>query len=150
MSKLVQIQYDMNCTDSICMIQIVKVRLFWEGPKNLIWRLLSKCQIKWVITPNFYALLRKAELYNSYDSQTCLNLFWFNMIQIVMIHMILKHVWTCSESLWYELIQFLNMSGLEIKTWWNTLKIWANGRKNLWQQSHSLDRCEQVERSKST
>ena len=22
---------------------------------------------------------------------------------------------------WYELMQFLNMSGLEIKTWWNTL-----------------------------
>ena len=29
----------------------------------LIWRLLSKCQIKWVITPNFCGLIRKAELY---------------------------------------------------------------------------------------
>ena len=28
----------------------------------------------------------------------------------------------CSESIWYELIQFLNMSRLEIKTWRNTLK----------------------------
>ena len=37
---------------------------------------------------------------NQYDinfvSQTCLNLFRFNMVWIVMIHMILKHVWTCS------------------------------------------------------
>ena len=28
---------------------------------------------------------------------TCLNLFRFNMIQIVTIHAILKHVWTCSN-----------------------------------------------------
>ena len=34
--------------------------------------------------------------YDSYESQTCLNLFRFNMIQIVTIHMILKHVDTCS------------------------------------------------------
>ena len=30
---------------------------------HLIWRLLSNRQIKWVITPNFCGLLRKAELY---------------------------------------------------------------------------------------
>ena len=38
---------------------------------------------------------------NSYDSQThvqtCLNFFRFNMIWIVTIHTILKHVWTCSN-----------------------------------------------------
>ena len=34
---------------------------------HLIWRLLSTCQIKWVITPNFCGLLRKAELYGWYD-----------------------------------------------------------------------------------
>ena len=53
MSKLVQIQYDMNC-------------------------------------------------YSSYDSQTCLNMF--------------KLVLTSLDSIWYELIQFLNMSRLEMKT----------------------------------
>ena len=97
MPKLVQIQYDMNC-------------------------------------------------YDSNDSQTCLYLFGFNMIWIVMIqmilnisklvqiqydmnckwivtiHMILKHLYTCSESMRYKLIQFLNMSRLEKKTWRNTLK----------------------------
>ena len=39
--------------------------------------------------------------YDSYDSQTCQ---------------------TCSEHIWYELIQLLNMSRLEIKTWRNTQK----------------------------
>ena len=39
--------------------------------------------------------------YDYYDSQTCLYLF---------------------RKRRYELIQFLNMSGLEIKTWWNTLR----------------------------
>ena len=33
-----------------------------------------------------------------------------------------EHVETCLESIWYELIWFLNMSILEIKTWQNTLK----------------------------
>ena len=32
-----------------------------------------------------------------YDFQTCLKLFRFNMIWIVTIHKILKHVWTCSN-----------------------------------------------------
>ena len=39
-----------------------------------------------------------------------------------------------------------------VKTWnQNMMKysnIWANGTKNVWRQSNSLDRCEQVERSK--
>ena len=65
--------------------------------------------------------------YNSCDSQnmsehveTCLNLFRFNMIWIVMIHMILKHVWTCwnkhvltcSNSIWYELLRFIWFSNV--------------------------------------
>ena len=95
--------------------------------------------------------------YNSYDHQSCLNLFRFNMIWIVTIHVILKHVWTCwnmselvqiqydtncydsynsqtclnmlkhvwncSGSIWYELIQFLNMSRLKMKTCRNTLNL---------------------------
>ena len=55
--------------------------------------------------------------------ETCLNLFRFYMIWIVMIHMILtdiwtcsnKHVKTCSDSIWYELLRFIwfsNMSEL--------------------------------------
>jgi hypothetical protein len=43
--------------------------------------------------------IKMAPYYDSYDSQTCLNLFRFNMIQIVPIHMILKHVQTCSDSI---------------------------------------------------
>ena len=78
MSKLVQIQYDMNC-------------------------------------------------YNSYDSQTCLNLFRINMIRI---DTILKHVKTWNQNM----MKYSN--------------IWANGTKNVWRQSDSLDRCEQVEGSK--
>ena len=82
--------------------------------------------------------------------------------------MILKHVWTCSGSIRYELlwfIWFLNMSELvhkkmiridailkHVRTWnQNMMKysnIWANGTKNVWRQSDSLDRWEQVERSK--
>ena len=82
--------------------------------------------------------------------QTCLNLFRFNMILIVTIHRILKHVWTCLDSIWYELIHFLNMSRLEMKTWWNTLKLskWHMKCHWHWRQSYSLDRFEQVERSK--
>ena len=51
---------------------------------------------------------------------------WFsNMSKLVQnqYDMILKHVYTCSESIWYELIQFINMSRLEMKTWRNTLKL---------------------------
>ena len=50
--------------------------------------------------------------YDSCDSQTCLNLFRFNMIQIVMIHVILKHVWTCSDSLRYKLLSFMWFSNM--------------------------------------
>ena len=46
--------------------------------------------------------------------QTCLNLFRFNMIQIVTIHTtclnMMKHVLTCLESIWYELKWFSNTS----------------------------------------
>ena len=45
---------------------------------------------------------------NQYDmnlvSQTCLNLFRFNMVWIVKIYMILKHV-TYSDSKWHKLLQ---------------------------------------------
>ena len=56
--------------------------------------------------------------YNSYDSQTCLNLFRFNMIWIVTIHVILKHVWTCwnmselVQIIWYELLRFMWFSNM--------------------------------------
>ena len=71
MSKLVQIQYDMNWCDMI-------LKHVWT-----CWNLVK--------------LARNQYYYDSYDSQTCLNLFRFNMIQIVTIHMILKPVWTCSN-----------------------------------------------------
>ena len=71
MSKLVQIQYDMNCYDSY-----------------------------------------DSHRYLNMFKQTCQNLFRFNMIRIVTIHMILKHVWTCSESIWHESLRFSNMSKL--------------------------------------
>ena len=65
-------------------------------------------------------ILYDLNCYDSYDShrylnmfkQTCQNLFRFNMIRIVTIHMILKHVWTCSESIWHESLRFSNMSKL--------------------------------------
>ena len=53
--------------------------------------------------------------------QTCLNLFRFNMVHIVMIHdscdsqsclNLLKHVKTCSDSIWYELLQFIWSSNM--------------------------------------
>ena len=34
------------------------------------------------------------------------------MIWIVMIYMILKHVWTCSDSIWYEFLQFMQFSNM--------------------------------------
>ena len=107
--------------------------------------------------------------------QTCSNLFRFNMIQIVRVHMILKHVWTCWNLSKLVQIQHdmncyysydsqtcLNLFRIDmiqidtilkhVKTWnQNMMKysnIWANGTKNVWRQSDSLDRCEQVERSK--
>ena len=86
---------------------------------------------------------------NRYDSQTCLNLFRINTIWI---DIILKRVQTCSESIWYKLIQFLNMSRLEIKTWQNTLKLSKWREKVFWVffqlKSDSLDHFEQVELSK--
>ena len=47
-----------------------------------------------------------------YYFQTCLNLFRFNMMWIVTIHRILKHVWTCSNMSKLVQIQyeFSNMS----------------------------------------
>ena len=60
-----------------------------------------------------------------YNSQTCLILFRINVIWIVTIHMIFKHVYSCSESIWYELIQFLNMSKHD-----EIHKIWVNGTHN--------------------
>ena len=50
--------------------------------------------------------------------------------------------------MWYELIQFSNMSWHEMKTWWNTLKFEQTAER-IFRQSDSLDRFEQVERSKS-
>ena len=53
----------------------IKVQLFWEGHENL--KLLSKRQIKWVITLNFCGLLRKAELYCAFASEKCSLLYSF-------------------------------------------------------------------------
>ena len=55
-----------------------------------------------------------------------------------------------NQYIWYELIQFLNMSRLEMKTWRNTLKLskWHGNLHWHW-KSYSLDRFEQVERSKT-
>ena len=58
-----------------------KVQLFLRRPQtfgvifHLIWCLLSKCQIKWGITPNFCSLLIKAELYSGVVQSTAL--IWF-------------------------------------------------------------------------
>ena len=57
-----------------------------------------------------------------------------------------------NQYIWYELIQFLNMSRLEMKTWRNTLKLskWHGNLHWHWHwKSYSLDRFEQVERSKT-
>ena len=100
--------------------------------------------------------------------ETCLNLFRFNMIWIVTIIAILKHVWTCSSmsklvqiqydtncynycnsqtclnmfkhvltcsgSIWYELIQFINIFRLKMKTWRNTLNLskWHEENSHWW------------------
>ena len=105
MSKLVQIQYDMNCYNSCdsqtCLNMLKHV---WTCSDSIWYELL---QFLWFSTMSEHV-------------ETCLNLFRFNMIWI---DMILKRVKTCSESIWYELIQFLNMSRLEMKTWWKTLKL---------------------------
>ena len=59
--------------------------------------------------------------YDSCDSQTCLNMLKYvwtcsdHMIWIITIHVILKHVLTCSDSIWYKLLWFMwfsNMSEL--------------------------------------
>ena len=89
-----------------------------------------------------------------YDSQTCLNLFRFNMIQIATIHMILKHVYTCSDSIWYELLRFIwfsNMLRRVLRCIMKYSKIWGNGTctKCFLIQSDFLDHFEQVEQSKS-
>ena len=112
MSKLVQIQYDMNC-------------------------------------------------YNSYNSQTCLNMFktWlklfrFNMIWIVTTHAILKHVWTYwdmsklvqnhYDTNWYNSYTCQDTKWKHDEILWNLSK---RRKECFWQQSDSLDRFEQVERS---
>jgi hypothetical protein len=128
MSKLVQIHYDTNCYDSYNSQTCINLFIF-----NMIWIVTIHMILKHVWTCSdsiWYKLLQliwfsnmsklvqihyDTNCYNSYDSQTCLNLFRFNMIRIVTIHMILKHVWTCSDSIWYELLRFIwfsNMSEL--------------------------------------
>ena len=112
MSKLVKIQYDMNC-------------------------------------------------YDSYDSQTCLNmfkqtclnLFRFNMIQIVLIHTILKHVQTCLNlfrfnMIWIVTIHMILKHVYTIK-WQNPLEFEKMAHEKL-RQSDSLDCFEQVEQSKKS
>ena len=48
-----------------------------------------------------------------WNSLTCLNLFRINnMLWIVTNHMILQHVWTCLDSIWYELLQFIWFSNM--------------------------------------
>ena len=74
MSKLVQIQYDINCYDpndyQTCLNTCLNLFRF-----NMIW------------------CLQYIQFSNMYEHvQTCLNLFRFNMIWIVTIHAILKHV----------------------------------------------------------
>ena len=66
--------------------------------------------------------------YNSYDSQTCLNLFRFNMIWIVTIHVILKHVWTCWNMSKHVQIQYIWIVMIHVIlkhvwTCWNMTKI---------------------------
>jgi hypothetical protein len=82
MSKLVQIQCDMNCYD----LQFIRFSNMSEHVQTCS-NMSKLVQIQY-----------DTNCYDSYDSQmsehvqTCLNLFRFNMIQIVTIHMILKHV----------------------------------------------------------
>ena len=55
--------------------------------------------------------------------------------------------------LWYNLIQFYkSQTCLDLSQairWWNTLKFEQMADEMFWWQSDSLDRCEQVERSKN-
>ena len=66
-SASLKINFRLYCVSHSRMChRFFKVKVFWDGHKNLelspIWCLLSKCQIKWVIAPIFFGLLRKAEL----------------------------------------------------------------------------------------
>ena len=77
-----------------------------------VWTCLDSIQYKflrfiWFL--NMSRLVQNQYCYNLYDSQTCLNLIGFNMILIVTIHMILKHVYTCSELILLQFLWFSNM-----------------------------------------
>ena len=100
MSKLFQIQYDTNCYNS-CDSQTC-LNMFkhdWTcSDSNTIWIVTIHVIVKHVWTCwNMSELVQiqyDMNCHDSCDSQTCLNLFRFNMIRIVTIHVILKHVWT--------------------------------------------------------
>ena len=104
MSKLIQIQYDMNCYNSYesqtNMSELVQtcLNLFRF---NMIWIVAIHVILKHVWTcwnmPKLGQIQYDMNCHNSYDSQTCLYLFRFNIIWIVKVHMILKYVLTCSN-----------------------------------------------------
>ena len=97
-SRLVQVQYDMNCCDSYYSQTCLNMLKLWT-----CWNMSE------LVQTNMSKLVQNQYNMNCYNSLTCLNLFRINMIRIVTI---LKHVWTCSESIWYELLWFSNMSKL--------------------------------------
>ena len=113
MSKLVQIQYETKCYDSYdsqTCLNLFRINMTWIV--KILKHVYTCSKSIW------YELIWFSNM--SEHVETCLNLFRINMKWIVTI---LKHVLTCSWSIWCELMQFSNMSRLEMKTWWNTLKL---------------------------
>ena len=127
---------------------------------NMIWIVAIYTILKHVWTCSNLSILVQIQYdtncYNLCNSQTCMNMLkhvqtcsdsiWYELLRFIGFLNLSK---TCSDSIWHELIQFLNMSRLEMKTWWNTLKL-SKWTKSFFQlKSDSLDRFEQVERSKT-
>ena len=106
MSKLVQIQYDTNCYNSCDSQTCLNMFKHVQTCSDSIWHELIQ----------FMRFSKMSE-----HVETCLKLFRFNMILwIVTIYMILNHVWTCSnkhvltcsDSIWYKLLQFMRFSNM--------------------------------------
>ena len=94
--------YPKMCWGLFCMlINTIITRLKKLSPRSLD-KMLLKRQVNVQSTQlsNFFKFSKSSKFSKIlwiYDFQTCLKLFRFNMIWIVTIHKILKHVWTCSN-----------------------------------------------------
>ena len=87
--------------------QLSKFFKFSKSSKFLKCSKFKPCQIIILEYSIWYELLRFIQFSNMFEHlQTCLNLFRFNMIQIVTIHAIFKHVWTCSKLSKLDQIQY--------------------------------------------